>query len=90
MSGGVLILLGAEPAQPLIVREHTQRVTAGDKHVYSEIEFIVVNEKRLVDVFLADIAFCWLNLFYILSYEDSFSLTTGLWFENEVSGMYKY
>ena len=86
MSSGVLVLLGTEPAQPLVVREHTERITAGDKHVYSEIKFIIVNEKRLVYVLLTDVALCRFNLFNTLRYEDTFSLATRLRFENEVSG----
>ena len=85
MSGGVLVLLGAEPAQSLVVGEDPERVTAGNEHVDPQVELVVVNEKRLGDVLLADVPLRRLHLLDVLSDEDAFTLTASLWLEDEVS-----
>jgi len=45
-----LVLLSCEPSQPHLVKIDPERVDPVQKHVYSEVEFQLIYEVRLVNV----------------------------------------
>jgi hypothetical protein len=81
------ILRGGEPCQSLLVYKNSQGTHTGDKNVNSEVEFQSINQVRFVEVPLADIVFICLNPVVISGKENTFSLTTILWLNNESFGL---
>lgn len=83
--GGGLVILSAEASQALLVQVANVRVDRRDEHVQSEIELLVLQQQRFIDVGLHDplLGSNFRNFRHLFDQNYAVPLTAGRRLRNE-------
>ena len=68
------VFFSRESGEPFLVNETAQRIDARDKHVYSEIEFQIINQIRFVQIPLGNVVLSLNDPVAVSSQEYTFAL----------------
>ena len=72
----------SEPCEAFFVQENFQRLEGGDKNVDPHVEFVAVNEQRILDVLLDDVGVVWVDLCEVPDDEDASATRAGGWLDD--------
>lgn len=75
----ILITFRSKSCKPFFKNINFERFKRCQKYIDSQIKFVRINQKRVVYVFTYDLIFIRINVIYVISDENSFSLSTLGW-----------